>query len=124
MGVDMNNSKEEHQRAIYQQLLSDVGLSEDNESEVIFSGPHDPFVNSPYYLGEGFAALAGAVGMANAIIWGMQGGEGPKNNGGSPKIHVSHIPYAVFTAEWIPCFAYGSFQTYGTDTSLQRWTFY
>jgi crotonobetainyl-CoA:carnitine CoA-transferase CaiB-like acyl-CoA transferase len=74
----MNNSKDEQQKGIYQLLLSDVGLKEDYENEVIFTGPHDPFINSPYYLGEGFAALAGAVGMANAIIWRMQGGKSQK----------------------------------------------
>lgn len=72
------NSEDEHQRLIYRQILSDVGLEEDSDSEVVFTGPYDPFVDSPYYLGEGFAALAGAVGMANAIIWRMRGGRGQK----------------------------------------------
>lgn len=67
-------SADEHQKSIYRQLLADVALEEDHDSKVIFTGPADPFSNSPYYLGEGFAALAGAVGMANAIIWRMRGG--------------------------------------------------
>lgn len=73
-----SQSADEHQRSIYQQLLADVALEEDNDSEVIFTGPADPISNSPYYLGEGFAALAGAVGMANAIIWRMRGGNSQK----------------------------------------------
>lgn len=69
---------DQHQKKIYRQLLSDVGLEEDQESELLFTGPAEPFVDSPYYLGTGFAALAGAVGMANAIIWRMRGGKGQK----------------------------------------------
>ncbi|MGB8451941.1 MAG: CoA transferase [Anaerocolumna sp.] len=71
-------SDDEQQIRIYKQLLSDVGLEEDFLSEVIFTGPSSPFVDSPYYLGEGFAALAGAVGMANTIIWRMRGGNSQK----------------------------------------------
>lgn len=67
-----------HQRNIYRQLLKDVGLTEAPDSEVQFTGQADPMVDSPYYLAEGFAALAGAVGMANAVIWQMRGGRGQK----------------------------------------------
>lgn len=67
---------EEYQRDIYKNLLKSVGLEEDPQSKVEFIGPFDPVVDSPYYLGEGFAALAGAVGMANSIIWRMRGGKG------------------------------------------------
>jgi crotonobetainyl-CoA:carnitine CoA-transferase CaiB-like acyl-CoA transferase len=69
---------DEHQKEIYRKLLSDMGLEEDRDSELIFTGPADPFVDSPYYLGAGFAALAGAVGMTNEIIWRMRGGKGQK----------------------------------------------
>lgn len=69
---------DEYQRTIYRQLLADVELEEDYDSQVQFTGPLDPYVDSPYYLGEGFAALAGAVGMANSIIWRMRGGKGQK----------------------------------------------
>lgn len=78
MDHSVRNSEDEHQRLIYRKLLSDVGLEEDSDSEVIFTGGYDPLVDSPYYLGEGFTALAGSVGMANSILWKMRGGKSQK----------------------------------------------
>lgn len=72
----MENVKENHQRKIYENLLNEVGLKEDPKSEVKFKGPSDPMIDSPYYIGEGFSALLGAVGMANSVIWDMKTGEG------------------------------------------------
>lgn len=66
---------QERQETFYKQLMADVGLDEDNGNEIHFTGPNDPLVDSPYYIAEGFSAILGAVGMANAIIWRMRGGE-------------------------------------------------
>ncbi|MEN6565975.1 MAG: hypothetical protein ABFC57_06710 [Veillonellales bacterium] len=38
-----------------------------------------PLVDSPYFIAKGFSAILGAVGMANAIIWRMRGGEKQKS---------------------------------------------
>jgi crotonobetainyl-CoA:carnitine CoA-transferase CaiB-like acyl-CoA transferase len=72
-----NNGKIDDQRQnfFYKKLLNEVGLEEDSESNVCFTGPADPIIDSPYFIGEGFSALMGAVGMANTIIWRMRGGK-------------------------------------------------
>lgn len=69
---------QERPLAFYKQLMADVGLDEDNGNEIHFTGPNDPLVDSPYFIAEGFSAILGAVGMANAIIWRMRGGEKQK----------------------------------------------